>query len=157
MISLFSYLLTFLAVMFWIFRAVVVFCSTIGVEVLGTVPLDANIEIGLLFVSLFALIFIVRRNMLGPFIYLVSYGIYFGIDLYTTIVRIQVDGAVLTDYTVFLNSFIAMLLAVLIFIDVLINKNRKGMVKDKNTDWFYTSKEFDRKLDERADRNQYKF
>jgi len=27
---------------------------------------------------------------------------------------------------------------------------------DKQTDWFYKNKEYDRKLDERADKNQYR-
>ena len=29
--------------------------------------------------------------------------------------------------------------------------------KDKKTDWFYKNEQFDRKFDERADRNEYKF
>ena len=41
--------------------------------------------------------------------------------------------------------------------DIFLNKDRKGSTKDKKTDWFYTNEQYDRKLDERADKNQYKF
>ena len=41
--------------------------------------------------------------------------------------------------------------------DIFLNKERKGSTKDKKTDWFYDNEEYTRKLDERADKNQYKF
>ena len=41
--------------------------------------------------------------------------------------------------------------------DIFLNKDRKGSTRDKKTDWFYTNKDYDRKLDDRADKNQYKF
>jgi len=158
MINLFSWLVTIFAGMFWVFRLVVTFCATMGIQ-MGIVPLDTNVEIGLLFVTLFALVFIVRRNMLGPFIYLVSYGLYFGVDVYNVVTRIlEAEGeAVMTDYASFMFSFLAIVLAFLVFFDVLINKDRKGMVTNKKTDFFYGTDKYDREKDERADKNQYKF
>ena len=41
-------------------------------------------------------------------------------------------------------------------IKVLLDKNRKNNPKDKKTDWFYQNEEFDRKLDDRADKNNYR-
>ena len=38
----------------------------------------------------------------------------------------------------------------------LLDKNRKLNPKDKKTDWFYQNEEFDRKLDDRADKNNYR-
>jgi len=155
MINLFSWLITILAGMYWLFRVVVTFCATMGIN-MWIVPLDTNIEIGLLFVTLFALVFIVRRNMLGPFVYLVSYLLYFGMDVYTNFVNIQEEGAVLTDYTSLMFSFLAIVLAFLVFFDVLINRDRKGMVTNKKTDFFYGTDKYDRNYDERADKNQYR-
>ena len=40
--------------------------------------------------------------------------------------------------------------------DLLLDKNRKENPKDKKTDWFYKNEEFDRKLDDRADKNNYR-
>ena len=37
--------------------------------------------------------------------------------------------------------------------DTIIFKNNP---KDKKTDWFYDNEQFDRKLDERADKNNYR-
>ena len=36
------------------------------------------------------------------------------------------------------------------------DKNRKAHPKDKKTDWFYKNEQYDRKLDERADKNNYR-
>ena len=44
----------------------------------------------------------------------------------------------------------------LTFLDILFNKSRKGKGGDKNTDWFFTNKDYDREFDERSDRNQYR-
>ena len=35
------------------------------------------------------------------------------------------------------------------------DKNKKTNPKDKKTDWFYKNEQFDRKLDERADKNNF--
>ena len=42
-----------------------------------------------------------------------------------------------------------------IFLDIFIQRNRFSP-KDRNTDWFYNNEHFDRKMDSRADTNQYK-
>ena len=56
-----------------------------------------------------------------------------------------------------LVMFVGIIIALLNFIDVLFNKNRKGSTKDNKTDWFYGTHNYEREYDERADRNQYKF
>ena len=61
------------------------------------------------------------------------------------------------DYTSLFISFVGVLIPFLTVMDILLNKERKGLTKDKKTDWFYTNKEYERKFDDRADRNQYKF
>jgi len=42
------------------------------------------------------------------------------------------------------------------FFDVLLDKNRKAHPVDKQTDWFYKNEQYDRKMDDRADKNQYR-
>ena len=39
---------------------------------------------------------------------------------------------------------------------MLMDKNRTNHPVDKKTDWFYKNEEFDRKLDDRADKNNYR-
>ena len=49
--SMASYLLLIFMVMFWIFRIVVAFTTSIGVDI-GFVPMNMNMEIILLFVAM---------------------------------------------------------------------------------------------------------
>lgn len=55
-----------------------------------------------------------------------------------------------------LVSVIGIILAILTLIDVLFNKDRTNTGMNKKTDWFYNNKDFDRQLDERADKNNYR-
>ena len=63
------------------------------------------------------------------------------------------------DVSTYMNTFIGIIgiaLPLAILIDMLVDKGRKANPKDKKTDWFYNNKEYDRKLDERADKNNYR-
>ena len=55
-----------------------------------------------------------------------------------------------------LIAFIGIIIPLSAFFDVLLDKGRKAHTVDKQTDWFYKNKEFDRKMDDRADKNQYR-
>ena len=62
----------------------------------------------------------------------------------------------LTIYTNTFASLIGMIIPIAVLLDLLLDKNRKNNPKDKKTDWFYNNKDFDRKLDDRADKNNYR-
>lgn len=147
-----SYLLTMMAFIFWGLRIIVAMATKFGSDFPITC-MDINMEIILLFVTLFSLIFIVRRRIIGALIYLISYVGYFGTFLYKTLqTEVTIDQ--------YLNIFVMMLgifLGVSIFFDIGLNRNRKEIFGTKKTDWFFKNEQFDRKLDERADTNQYKF
>lgn len=81
---------------------------------------------------------------------------YFGVDLYEIVVGILSGNSTLVDYTRALASFIGVILPIAVFFNLLVDKNRMSHPVDKKTDWFYKNEEFDRKLDSRADKNQYK-
>lgn len=53
-------------------------------------------------------------------------------------------------------SMLGIILPLAVLIDLVLDKNRKDNPKDKKTDWFYNNEEFDRKLDDRADKNNYR-
>jgi len=156
MTSLFSYLITMFGGMFWLLRVVVAVTYTLGVN-FPIVPLDFNTEIILLFVTVFAMVFIIKRNIIGALIYFVAYGWYFGNDLYNGVMNIINGEALGTDYLSIFISLIGVVIPFLTVMDIFLNKNRTGSAKDKKTDWFYENEEYTRKLDERADKNQYKF
>ena len=87
MVSMISYLLTFLAILFWIFRLVVALAFSMDMDI-GFVPLNMNIEIILLFLTIPCIILVIKRNIIGAFIYLVLYIAYFGKDLFDTVIGI---------------------------------------------------------------------
>lgn len=152
--SMSSYLSLFFMVLFWIFRIVVSFTVTMGID-MGFTTLNINIEIILLFITLLSIGLVAKRKLLGAIIYAISYGAYFGVDLYKTVMSI-INGGGITDATNALTSFIAIAIALMVLFNMLIDKNRTAHPVDKKTDWFYKNEEFDRKMDERADQNQYK-
>ena len=152
--NLTTYLFVMFMIMFWIFRIIVAFCYNMGLEFI-TIPMDLNFEIILLFLTFVAMILVIKRSMLGGIIYLIGYGLYFGTSIFNTLTA---NGAVMDmmTYTDLLFSGIGILLPILVLFDLLLDKNRKAHPKDKKTDWFYKNKEYDRQLDERADKNQYR-
>lgn len=156
MLGVFSYLITMFGGLFWIFRAIVAITYTLDVNFPIT-PLNFNVEIILLFVTLICFVFIFKRNIFGALVYFVAYGLYFGTDLYNGIENIVTKQPVATDYFSLFISFLGVLIPLLSVLDIFLNKNRKGVVRDKETDWFYKNKKYNRNLDERADKNQYKF
>lgn len=155
--NLSTYLLVMFMAMFWVFRIIVAITYNLGIDFGGIVPLNMNLEIILLFVTLLSMLLVIKRKMVGALIYLLSYGMYFGVDLYNNITLI-LRGETLSVMT-YLNmiiSFIGMIIPIAVLFDLLADKNRKAHPVDKKTDWFYKNENYDRKLDERADKNNYR-
>ena len=152
-----TWLLVCFMVMYWIFRIIVALMAQLHQEFFIT-PFNETIEIILLFVVLLCLVLIVKRKMAGALIYLVAYGMYFGSDITTKLTALFEDASQLlvSDYTALMISLIGIIIPVAIVLDLLADKNRKAHPKDKKTDWFYKNEEYDRKLDDRADKNNYR-
>ena len=129
----------------------------------GIVPINETLEIILLFVTLVCIILVVKRKLVGALIYLLIYGLYFGTDVFNGISMIISNNSSANASTLpatsFMNlfvSFIGVILPIAVLLDMLVDKGRKNHPKDKKTDWFYTNEQFDRKLDDRADKNNYR-
>ena len=158
--NLSTYLLVIFMVMFWILRIIVTLASELSMDFAGIWPLNKPLEIILLFTTLVCIILVAKRKMIGALIYLLSYGLYFGADLTTSLTLIfTADTSQSLPTGSLLNTFvccIGVILPIAVLADLLLDKNRKVNPKDKNTDWFYKNKDFDRKLDDRADKNNYR-
>ncbi len=152
-----TWLLVCFMVMFWVFRIMVALMAQLHQEFFIT-PFDLTMEIILLFVVLACLILVVKRKMAGALIYLFAYGMYFGSDVATKLSALFEDASQLglNDYTALIISLIGIILPIAVLLDLLADKNRKAHPKDKKTDWFYKNEQYDRKLDERADKNNYR-
>ena len=153
--NLSSWLITIFAFAFWLYRVVAAALSSLGTEVVLP-PMDMTMEIVLLFITFICICFIVRRKLLSAIIYLISHLLYYGIYMYQNINSLINGSGDLVLYTNLLVSLVAMVIPLAAVIDVLLDKNRKANPVDKKTDWFYKDKEYDRKLDKRVDKNQYR-
>lgn len=156
--NLSTWLLIMFMAMFWVFRIIVAFTAEMGIDFGGIVPLNLQVEIVLLFVTLLSLLFIVKRKLIGALIYLISYGMYFGVDLYNNVMAMikSSTGISIEVATNMIIGIVGMAIPIAILFDLLLDKNRKAHPVDKKTDWFYKNEQFDRKLDERADKNNYR-
>ena len=153
---LLSYMITFLSVVFWLFRFVVCFAETLDIEFICT-PLNSGLEIGLLFATIPCMIFVLKRNIVGAACYMALYISYFGTALYNTWNQVNPEqGLNVANSIDIASSVFGIIIAVLTFIDILVNKHRALNAKGhKQTDWYYNNEKYDRQFDERADRNQY--
>lgn len=153
--SVSSYLCLMLMVMFWIFRIVVAFTSSLGIS-FGFTPMNMNIEIILLFFTIPCMILVGKRSLIGAIIYLITYGAYFGVDVFNIIKAIMGGTATVIEYSRAAISLIGIAIPISVFFTIAVDKNRTAHPVDKKTDWFYKNDKFDRKLDSRADKNEYR-
>lgn len=154
--SLSNWLVVMFAIVFWGFRIITILMAQLGKEFMAQ-PLNLNMEIVLCFITLLCIILLAKRTLIGAILYLASYGFYFGVDLYQNVVLLFSGQTLeLNTYTSMFFSLIGIGLALFAFFDILLDKQRMAHPKDKKTDWFYKNEEYDRKLDERADKNNYR-
>lgn len=154
--NLSSWLITFFIIMFWAFRVIVAIMGTMGSDAM-IAPIDNTIEVILLFVVLLLIPFIFKRKIIAAIIYLLAYGWYFGRGLMTNVLSI-LNGETLssTTYMEMFIGLIAIVLPIAALFDILLDKARTKNPVNKETDWFYKNEQYDRKLDERADKNNYR-
>lgn len=155
MTTLFSYLLTFLGVIFWCFRAIATVMYQLD-KTFFAVPLNDTLEIIVLFATLPCLLLVIRRNLIGAAAYLGIYGSYFGTALYEAFVKAGEVGYNVMNVSDIMCLVVGVLIPLLTFLDILFNKHRGNFGLDNKTKWFYNNEKFDREFDERADRNQYR-
>lgn len=147
-----SILIAIFAFMFWAFRLVTTILYSVGVEFVA-VPIDITMEVALLFITFICICYIAKRKLLPVTIYLIAHFLYYGFYLYQNLTS---EILTLNNYMDLFFAVIGIAIPVAAFFDILLDKNRKAHPIDKQTDWFYKNKDYDRKMDERADRNQYR-
>ncbi len=135
--------------MYWFFRIIVTALSYLQIE-FPFVSTNTNAEILLLFLTLVCIVCVFKRITLGGIIYFIAYCAYFGPDLYK-----NVQAGVTDNIANVLVDSIAIILAVFVVLNIIISKATKTVNK-KESDWFYDNKKYDRELDERADKNNYR-
>ena len=153
-----SWLLVFFMGIFWMFRIVVTLSAQFGGDFGGFIVFNNNFEIVLLFLTLLCFILIMKRAIWGGIIYLVSYCIYFGSYIFSSFIPAFISGESL-GMVVIQNTIVALLgiiLALCTVIDIAVQKTKAKHFTDNKTDWYFNNDKYDRKMDERADKNQYR-
>lgn len=156
--SLGSWLTVFFLAIFWVFRIIVAVKGQFGDDFGGFIVFDTTIEIALLFVSILCFVLILRRMLTGAIIYLVGYGYYFGSYLVENVFNNLLSGAEI-EVAVMQNAFVAILgliLGLCALLSIAFDRVKLKHFSDNQTDWYFNNKDYDRELDERADKNQYR-
>lgn len=78
--------------------------------------------------------------------------------IYNIVMQVVTEDVVvpINDYLSLFVSFLGVVLPIFVLFDWLLDKNKKDNPTDKKTDWFYKNEQYDRKLDDRADKNNYR-
>ncbi len=152
-----TYLLVMFMIIFWIVRIIITISSELGKDFMGMKPMNEIFEIIILFATLLCIVLVVKRKLVGSLLYLTLHAIYFGGDITAKLGLIsRNEPLTLADTTNMMFSMLGIIIALAVLIDLLLDKNRKANPKDKKTDWFYKNEQFDRELDDRADKNNYR-
>ena len=152
-----TYLLVIFMLMYWILRIIIALSAQLGRDFIGITPINETFEIVLLFAFLLCVVLVVKRKLTGGLLYLALYGAYFGSDITTKLNILSSNGKLtMAENAGLMISILGIILPIAVLIDLLLDKNRKLNPKDKKTDWFYKNEDFDRKLDDRADKNNYR-
>ena len=156
--SLISWLLVLFMAMFWVFRVIVAISAQFGIEFGGFIVFNNTTEMVLLFVDLFCFILIVKRKLIGGIIFLAGYGWYFGSYIINNLIP-ALSSEAGVDMVIFQNSIIGIIgiiIALCIVINIAFEKVKLRHFTDKKTDWYFDNDKYDRKFDDRADKNQYR-
>ena len=156
--SLTSWLLIMFMGMFWAFRVAVTLAAQYGVDLGGIIVFNNTLEIVLLFVSILCFILIAKRIFWGSVIYLAGYIVYFGTYLINNFIPVITSGEQI-DPVVLLNSFFAIIpivLGLMSLLNIAFERTKSKHFSDNKTDWYFDNEKYDRKLDERADKKQYR-
>ena len=150
-----NYLIIMLSVMIFIFRLIVVFTTTMGIEFAVT-SLNVNLEIGLLFVMLICIILMTRNKLAGAVILTVSSIVYYGADIFQKFTYISQNSVSMDVAMELIISVICVIIPIFAFFIIAFAKEQEKRPVDKKTDFFYKTDRYDRKYDERADKNNYR-
>ena len=153
-----SWLIAIFLILYWGFRVVGAIMFTLGKE-FAIVPTNITIEVVLLFVVLGMVPFIFKRQLWAGIVVLAGYGFYLGPDLFQKIQSLANNGsgALSQSFTIALfMDVIGIALALFAILDILWDKKRTKNPVDKKTDWYYKDDKYDRNLDDRADKNNYR-
>ena len=149
-----NYLIIMLSILLFIFRLVVVFTATMGIEFMVE-PINVKYEIALLFVMIICVILMSKNKLSGAIILTISSIAYYGPTLLSQVTNLSA-GASLDSAMQAVISVICVIIPIFAFFIIAFAKEQEKRPVDKKTDFFYKGDTYDRNYDDRADRNNYR-
>lgn len=150
-----NYLIIMFSVMLFVFRLIVVFTATMGIEFMVQ-PVNVNYEIALLFIMIITIILMSKNKLSGAIILLISSIAYYGPNI-LELVTLMTSNSLTTDLAMqAFTSLVGIIIPLFAFFIIAFAKEQEKRPVDKKTDFFYKNEEYDRKYDERADKNNYR-
>lgn len=150
-----NYLILMLTVMLFIFRLIVLFTTTMGIEFIVQ-SVNVNYEIALLFIMLLSIILMSKNKLSGAVILLTASIAYYGPSIISQILNLSTNIISMETATGLVISIVCILIPVFAFFIIAFAKEQEKRPVDKKTDFFYKNETYDRKHDERADKNNYR-
>lgn len=149
------YLIIMFMVMLMIFRFVVLFTTVIGID-FPVKSTNETVEIAMLVVTLLSIILFTKTKLIGAILYLASAFIYYGPEFIKLLPTVM-NGVTSTNMAVqILVLMIELVIPIFALFILLYDKKQEINPVDKKTDFFYKGEQYDRKYDERADKNNYR-
>ena len=150
-----NYLIIMFSVMLFIFRLIVVFTATFGIEFVVE-PINISYEMVLLFINIICIILMSKNKLSGAMIFVVASIAYYGPEMLNIAGSMQTDKISVEIATEAIISLIGIIIPIFAFLIIAFAKEQEKRPVDKKTDFFYKNEDYDRKLDERADKNNYR-
>ena len=149
------YLIIMFMVMLLIFRFVVLFTTVLGIDFPITVA-NENFEIVMILISLVCIILFTKTKLVGGIIYLASSFVYYGPE-FIKLLPTAMNGAISMDMAIQIIVLLIELVIPIFALFILIyDKKQEIDPVDQKTDFFYKGNQYDRKYDDRADKNNYR-
>ena len=150
-----NYLIIMFSIMLFIFRLIVVITATFAIEFLVK-PISIPFEMILLFINIISIILMSKNKLSGAIIFVVGSIAYYGPELLRIAGIMQENTISMEIATQAIVSLIGIIIPIFAFFIIAFAKEQEKRPVDKKTDFFYKNEAYDRKLDERADKNNYR-
>ena len=149
------YLIIMLSVLLFIFRLIVVFTTTMEIEFVVQ-STNVNFEIALLFITIISIILMSRSKLSGAIIFVIASLAYYGPELINELTYLSLNSVSVDSVMQMIISLICVIIPIFAFFIIAFAKEQEKRPVDKKTDFFYKNEAYDRKYDERADKNNYR-
>ena len=144
---IFNNILIVIALIFWGINIMALLAFQTGETFFIEPKLEFVLEIVLLFITLIALIFIGRQNVVGSLIYFIVQVIYsYG----------SLKGNVQLDLITSFITYFQLGLSLFIMLNIFLIMKQRAKPIDEKRDWFFANDKFDKQKDEREDKNNYR-